>query len=128
MGGENSFGRKFSEAVLFHCLRAGLAVSGVNAEVMCGQWEIQIGPCHGIDASDQLWLCRYIMHRLSEIFKVKIDLSPKPIKGDWNGSGAHTNFSSKSTRNDKGCANIKQQLENLGKNVSNCTLFYGKKN
>lgn len=58
MGGENSFGRLFSDALLFKCLMAGLNISGTNGEVMCGQYEIQVGPCVGIDMADQLWIMR----------------------------------------------------------------------
>jgi len=37
VGGDVAFGRKFSDALMFHCLEAGLTVSGTNAEVLCGQ-------------------------------------------------------------------------------------------
>jgi len=118
----------FSEALIYHCLEAGLNVSGTNAEVLCGQWEIQVGPVKGIDMADQLWMCRYIMHRLSEDFNLKVDYSPKPIKGDWNGAGCHTNFSTTSTRKDGGLDAIHKQLENLKKCHQECILVYGARN
>ena len=34
-------------------------MSGVNAEVMPGQWEYQIGPCEGVDIGDHVWAARY---------------------------------------------------------------------
>lgn len=108
---------------MFKCLLAGLTVSGTNAEDMCGQMEIQIGPCLGLDMADQLWLARYVIQRCAEEFNVKIDFAPKPIKGDWNGSGGHHNFSCESSRNDTNCSNIKMQLENLGKCHQECVLF-----
>ena len=61
------------------CLYAGVKISGVNAEVMPGQWEYQVGPCTGIDVGDHLWISRYIMHRLAERFGVIVSFHPKPI-------------------------------------------------
>lgn len=52
------FGRAIPEAHYRACLYAGLDISGINGEVMPGQWEYQVGPCVGIDAGDQLWASR----------------------------------------------------------------------
>ena len=69
----------------------------MNAEVAPGQWEYQIGPCVGIDAGDQLWVSRWILERVSEDYNVSIEWAPKPYLL-LNGSGCHTNYSTKSMR------------------------------
>jgi glutamine synthetase len=82
-------GRAVVEAHYRACLYAGLKISGINAEVLPGQWEFQIGPAEGIEAGDHLWLARYFMNRVTEDFGVTVSFEPKPIAGDWNGSGCH---------------------------------------
>lgn len=47
----------------------------------------QVGPCVGIDSGDHMWMSRYIMYRVAEIFNVDVSFDPKPIPGDWNGAG-----------------------------------------
>ena len=44
IGADEVYGRDVVEAHLDACIEAGLGISGINAEVMPGQWEFQVGP------------------------------------------------------------------------------------
>jgi glutamine synthetase len=127
-GAENAFGRRIVEAHYRCCLYANITISGCNAEVMPGQWEFQVGPCEGIDSGDQLIIARYLMLRVCEDFGIRASFEPKPIDGDWNGAGCHTNFSTQKTRGEGGYDEILLAIAKLSNKHAEHIQIYGKNN
>lgn len=108
IGADEVCGRDIVESHMEACRLAGLKLSGVNAEVMPGQWEFQIGPADPLEVGDHLWLARYLLYRIAERFGVTIKLDPKPVAG-LNGAGLHTNFST-------------AKMREVGAGLSECVL------
>ena len=93
VGNGQVHGREFVEQHMENCIMSGIDITGTNAEVMLGQWEYQVFGKGKLKASDDLWITRYMLMQMSEDYGLNIELHPKPVMGDWNGSGLHCNFS-----------------------------------
>lgn len=127
-GFDSAIGRPIADAHYKACLYSGVKIAGINAEVMPGQWEYQIGPCEGIQSGDHMWVSRYLMIRICEIYGINVTFDPKPMSGDWNGAGCHTNYSTEPMRKDGGYDEIIKAIEKLKAKHDEHIKVYGEGN
>jgi glutamine synthetase len=127
-GNKNCFGRDIVDVLVKACIYAGVNLYGTKAGAMPSQWEFQIGNCNGIEIGDHLWIARYLLQRIGEMYKVDISFDPKPVPGDWSKSEGHINYSDNITRNDRNMEGIIKQMENLKNNHERLLKLYGERN
>ncbi|MDR0902790.1 MAG: glutamine synthetase beta-grasp domain-containing protein [Opitutaceae bacterium] len=120
--------RQLVEEHLDLCIHAGINHEGINAEVAKGQWEFQIFGKGSKTAADEMWVARYIMERIGEKYGIDIEWTCKPIRGDWNGSGMHSNFSTAFMREKGGKAYFDKLMDAFRKHHDEHIAVYGPDN
>jgi glutamine synthetase len=126
--------RKMVEEHIDICLAAGINLEGINAEVAKGQWEFQIFGKGSKNAADQMWVARYILTRIGEAYEVDIEWRCKPILAafnqplDWNGSGMHSNFSTKFMRETGGKPYFEKLMAAFNEHRDEHIAVYGPEN
>jgi glutamine synthetase len=125
VGADRIFGRKIVEQHYECCLYAGVKACGINWEVSPAQAEIQIGICSAHEMGDHLWMARYLLSRVAEEHGAYVELHPKPYGPKFNGSGSHTNFSTKEMRDENGYSKIVEACEKMSKLHAEHLAEYG---
>ena len=122
--------REIVDTHLELCLDAGINHEGINAEVAKGQWEFQVFGKGSRTAADQVWMARYLLIRLCEKFGVDVVFHCKPLgkEVDWNGSGMHSNFSTKHMREIGGKEYFEKLMASFDKYKNEHIAVYGPDN
>ena len=128
VGSNTNKGRHVIEAHANLCLQSGIAYDGFHPEVMLSQWEYQLGPGNPLDIADQLWFSRFLLQRLTERMDMAISYDPKPMSGDWNGSGAHINFSTRYMREEADMDYMNLVCANMQETHDKAIAAYGENN
>lgn len=128
VGAGKAVGREIVYEHLDACLEAGINVEGINAEVMMGQWEFQVFAKGAKQAGDQVWAARYLLERIGEQYGVCVNWHCKPMRGDWNGSGMHCNFSNSLLREAGKKETFEKVCESFSKVIQEHIAVYGADN
>merc|ERR1711862_865385 len=85
-------------------------------------------PLHGDRQRRPHGMSRYLMIRICEALGVNVTFDPKPMAGDWNGAGCHTNYSTEKMRNAGGYSEIISAIEKLKLKHAEHIAAYGEGN
>jgi glutamine synthetase len=120
--------RQLADAHAQMAMQCGLLIDGYHPEVMLSQWEYQIGPGRPLEIADQLWISRFLLQKMAERLDMTISYDPKLVDGNWNGSGAHINFSTKYMREEADMAYMNLICASMQDTHDSAIAVYGSGN